>query len=478
MVMRECKFAMDARSNTETSSPIKWPGMETMTRQFDTSVNAVLNEEQDAGSTLVINGRLPNDSENAERMLKWRFCAKEQTENRRDFSVTTFFRELRKVISTGKNALNAWWEPKNSDGERFAWAVENRKSSRRIFTTEERIKNLRAWLHLHRGRKADEWNWAKAVEMQAHQDKQVKIPHSKAIPIHEGMRKGYVTRYVPITHHLLPAIASTGRIYESEDAWTDITMTTSSSHEGTCERTRIYTIASLSDCDSHGVAADILGDGDLYMVVVEARVPEDNKTEIQPTQKRCPGGVYYEEYCNISAMCIRQVGLRTSPGRIWCSVRQVAKTLPIISDDLRETRAIHTTTQIRMRKGKPPIRPQSKGLVNKSLRELMTKNCEELALRPTTPPPLSDLNLPESDEDEVDVVEVGGFNPWCAQVNHVTSAAPFAPSKHESISRATEAAGAADASTRTTAALTTSRTSTATTDENRDITNARGAFPA
>jgi hypothetical protein len=64
----------------------------------------------------------------------------------------------------------------------------------------------------------------------------------------------------------------------------------------------------------------------------------------------------------------------------------------------------------------------------------MAKNFEELALRPTTPLPLSDPNLPESDEDEADVSEVGGFNPWYAQVNVVTSAAPFAPSKHESIS--------------------------------------------
>jgi hypothetical protein len=60
----------------------------------------------------------------------------------------------------------------------------------------------------------------------------------------------------------------------------------------------------------------------------------------------------------------------------------------------------------------------------------------------------------------------------------VTSAAPFGTSKHESISCATEAAGAADASTRTKAALTTSRTSTATTDKNWDATNARGVFPS
>jgi hypothetical protein len=115
MVMQACKIAMDARSNSETSSPMKWPGMEATTKQFDTSVNAVLNEEQDAGSTLVINGRLPSESENIERMRKWRFCAKEITEKHHNFSVATFFVELRKVVSTRKNALSAWLEAKNSD---------------------------------------------------------------------------------------------------------------------------------------------------------------------------------------------------------------------------------------------------------------------------------------------------------------------------------------------------------------------------
>jgi hypothetical protein len=49
MVKEVCQIAMDARSYSETSSPIKWPGMEATTREFDTSVNAMLNEEQDTG---------------------------------------------------------------------------------------------------------------------------------------------------------------------------------------------------------------------------------------------------------------------------------------------------------------------------------------------------------------------------------------------------------------------------------------------
>jgi hypothetical protein len=136
-------------------------------------------------------------------------------------------------------------------------------------TTEECIKNIRAWLWLRRGQKPDDWLWSKAVEMQMYQDKHVGIPHSKAIPKHEGMQKGYVTRYVPIAHPLLPAITSTGRICESKDAWMDNTMTTSSSHAETCGRPGIYTIASLDECDSHCVATDILGDGNPAREIIE-----------------------------------------------------------------------------------------------------------------------------------------------------------------------------------------------------------------
>jgi hypothetical protein len=97
-----------------------------------------------------------------------------------------------------------------------------------------------------------------------------------------------VTRYVPITHHLLPAITSTGRIYESKDAWTGNPMTTSSSHTETCERPGIYTIALLDECDNHCVATDIPTDGNFYMVILEVLLPEDNETESQRT-KTMPG---------------------------------------------------------------------------------------------------------------------------------------------------------------------------------------------
>jgi hypothetical protein len=282
-------------------------------------------------------------------------------------------------------------------------------------------------LHLHREQKADDWLCSKAVEMQMYQDKQGGIPHFKAIPKHEGIQKGYVTRYVPITHHLLPAITATERTCKSKDAWTDNAMTTSLLHAETCERPGTYTIASLDECDSHCVTTDILGDGNLHMVIQKVHLPEDNKTESQPMQKRCPGGVCFEEYCSISAMYKRRIRHRTSPGQIWCSVGPDARNLPIISDGLWETRATHTPTQTRMRKGKFAVEPQSKGLVIKNLNKIMTQTFfEELALRPKTPLPHEDLNLPESDEDKADVTKVSGFNLWQLQVNVATSASPFA----------------------------------------------------
>jgi hypothetical protein len=156
------------------------------------------------------------------------------------------------------------------------------------------------------------------------------------------MQKGYVTRYVPITHHLLPAITSTGRICESKDAWTDNPMTSSSSDAEMCDRPGIYTIASLDECDDHCKATDILTDGSFYMVTLEVLLLEDNKTESQPSQRRCPGGVYFEEHCNITAMRIRRIGHLTSLGKILRNVGPEARNLPVISDGLWETRAART----------------------------------------------------------------------------------------------------------------------------------------
>jgi hypothetical protein len=177
-------------------------------------------------------------------------------------------------------------------------------------------------------------------------------------------------------------------------------MTSSSSNAEMCERPGIYAIASLDECDDHCVATDILTDGNLYMVTLEVLLLEDNKTESQPSRRRCPGGVCFEDHCNITAMHIRRIGHLTSPGEILRNVGPEARNLLVISDGLWETRAAHTSTQTRAREEKHPVGPQGQGLVFKTIREMMAKTFEELALRPKTVLPLEDIELPGSDEDE------------------------------------------------------------------------------
>jgi hypothetical protein len=77
-----------------------------------------------------------------------------------------------------------------------------------------------------------------------------------------------------------------------------------------------------------------------------------------------------------------------------------------------------------------------------TIRSLIAKDFEEIARRPTPPPPLSDLVIPENeegtttmdDEDESDIEHdhSGGYNPWRAQSDHIVSAEPIAPSTLES----------------------------------------------
>jgi hypothetical protein len=91
MAREVCQIAMDARSYSDISSPIKWPGTEATTKEFDDSVSAMLNEEQDIGPTLVIMGPLPSVPENNERMNKLKFGVNETTKEHRNFDVKEFF---------------------------------------------------------------------------------------------------------------------------------------------------------------------------------------------------------------------------------------------------------------------------------------------------------------------------------------------------------------------------------------------------
>jgi hypothetical protein len=79
MAREVCQITMDARYYSDISSPMKWPGMEATTKGFDDSVSAMLNEEQDIGSSLVIMGPLPSVPENNERMNKFKIGVNETT---------------------------------------------------------------------------------------------------------------------------------------------------------------------------------------------------------------------------------------------------------------------------------------------------------------------------------------------------------------------------------------------------------------
>jgi hypothetical protein len=160
----------------------------------------------------------------------------------------------------------------------------------------------------------------------------VRIPHSKIIPTRERMQKGYVTRRMSIAHHMLPAIAATGCVFEAVGDWADNRMTNIEPREGPCENPGLYTLASLNDCDKFGVATDILGDGHVYIIILELQVMEGNKTAVQPPQWQCPGEVYYDDHCLVSAVCIRQCGIRAEQNNegIWCKLGQIARKLLII----------------------------------------------------------------------------------------------------------------------------------------------------
>jgi hypothetical protein len=136
-------------------------------------------------------------------------------------------------------------------------------------------------------------------------------------------------------------------------------------HEGPCENPGIYTFESLNDCDEFGVATDVLGDGFTYINILEVQVLEGNKTAVQPPRWQCPGGVYYDDHRPITALYVRQCELRAAEnsGRLWGNLRQTARRLPIIDNDLWMGRANRSAQQLRMRIDKPPVTPHNKRVV-------------------------------------------------------------------------------------------------------------------
>jgi hypothetical protein len=208
------------------------------------------------------------------------FCSKGRSGDFLGFNLEDFYEEVRETIAFGKQAYRTWWEPDNTPSAAFSWKLV--KDGLPEKPAEEWMKDIHAWLHHHRANRADEWDWAKATESQAHKDRHVRIPRSRAPPMRDCLRQGYVTRCVPIAHHTLPAISASGRIFESDGDWVDSRMARNDANEGPCENPGIYTFESLNDRNKFGMATDVLGDGHTYMIIVEVQVLEGNKTAVQP----------------------------------------------------------------------------------------------------------------------------------------------------------------------------------------------------
>jgi hypothetical protein len=440
MAMQAFRLANESRIGSENESLVIRPGLDASAVQFEASVSAALDEGNNVGILPVISGPLPNEAENDRRMQWWKFSSNEHIGSFPGFNLRDFFKNLHKTVPFGKQAYKSWWEPANSTWEDFALTLVKDGLRIRTTSTEEWVEDIRAWLRHHRGTKADEWDWKKAMESQVYKDMRVRIPRSKILPMRECLQQGYVTRYFPIAHHIIPVITASGCVFESEGEWADSRMANIGPREGPCENPGLYMFESLNDCNKFGVATDILGDGLSYVTILEVQVLEGNKTAVQPPRRQCPGGVYYDDRCRISALRIRQCGLRAeqNDGCVWGNLGQTARRLPIIDDDLWARRAIRTPQQLSTREKKRPVEPHNRRVVISIIRGLIAKHFVEITSRPTPPPPLSDLVIPENeegdtsmdegDESDVEYGHPGGYNPWRAQLDHVVSAAPIAPS--------------------------------------------------
>jgi hypothetical protein len=263
------------------------------------------------------------------------------------------------------------------------------------------------------------------------QDRRVGIPHFKAPPTRDCLQDGYVTRYVPIAHHTLPAIAPTGRIFESCDIWVDSRMANDDPHEGPCDNPGIYTFELLTDCNKYCVATDILGDGFTYMNIVEVQVLGGNMTATQPTMKKCPRGVFYDDHCLITSLYIRQCELRATKnsGALWGDIGQSARERPIIANDLWMSRASRSQQQARMRRGQPPVKPDSKRGVAETTRNQVIEHFLAIASTPSRPPPFSEI-IDEMDVEGDVSMDEDEYNPWGGYgdvpLSPATSIAPVA----------------------------------------------------
>jgi hypothetical protein len=223
MVMTSLELTNETKTASLKPLPIIWPGMEAAMVSFDADVNMTL---EDGGAEVfspIISGALPDPSQNDLRVRSLPFCA-QKTMGDVDMvriDMLAFYKELRKAAAFGGNFAKAWW------GSTWdAWGTHAQAKCEQIAagskgSIEEDALGLRAWTRLRRPLTVDRWDWFEATETTAFDASYMRIQFLDAPTIRDCLRKGFETCFVPLALHVLPAIATSGRLCDSCDNWVD-----------------------------------------------------------------------------------------------------------------------------------------------------------------------------------------------------------------------------------------------------------------
>jgi hypothetical protein len=202
---------------------IIWPGVEAAVLEFANGVNATLGDGGDEVYLPITTNTLPTKAQNEERIRALPFCAKTTAgdDDADRFTSSGLFINLRKSTCFGVNLKKAWWGQDDNAWWHYAKAKYDQVLAWTTGSLEEVLFNLRARLWHHQPNVTDRWIWSKAAESMAFGASYMRILFQDASTIREFRKGGFENRYVPIAHHMLPAITMAGRVYDSRDNWID-----------------------------------------------------------------------------------------------------------------------------------------------------------------------------------------------------------------------------------------------------------------
>jgi hypothetical protein len=213
-----------------------------------------------------------------------------------------------------------------------------------------------------------------------------------APPTRDCLQKGYVTRYVPIAHHTLPSITASGCIFDSCGDWVDSRLVGDDHGDSPCANPGVRTFVDMSECRKTCMATDVFGDGYVYIMTLEVQTIPECKTPTHPSKRYCSGGVYYEEGCIVTALCVMQADMTDvkNNNATWANLGGDARNVPVIGNDLRLSRR-KLSQQIDLREAQPPVQPVSKKDVAITTRDLVVKHFKAIASAPPRALPFSEL---------------------------------------------------------------------------------------